>query len=146
VRAVLTVLLASAGGCSEVTGAFYATYADAERAGAVARGWVPSFTPRSATDIREVHDLDTNDQWLRFRVPAGDTSVAAGAAPLSLSEARRFARKSPSAIGRWLPELRDPPLITPRSGVRAYRHPGPGPGARCIALDTRENEAYAWSC
>jgi hypothetical protein len=145
-RALLTVLLASGGGCSEVVGASYATYADAERAGAVARGWLPSFMPRSATDIREVHDLDTNAQWLRFRVPAGDTSVATGAAPLPMIEARRSARKPPSAIGRWLPELRDPPLVTPRASVRAYRHLGPGPGARCIALDTRQNEAYAWSC
>ena len=145
-RALLLALLVGASGCSEVMGASYATYGDAERAGAVARGWIPSFVPRSATDIREVHDLDTSEQWLRFRVPVGDTSVAIGAAPLPLSDARRSARKPPPAVGPWLPELRDPPLITPRAGVRAYRHRGPGPGARCVALDTRENLAYAWSC
>jgi hypothetical protein len=146
VRVLVAVLLAGSSGCSEVMATSYVTYAEAERAGAVTRGWIPPFVPRSATDIREVHDLDTNEQWLRFSVPAGDTSVALGATLLPLSEARQLARTPPSVMGPWLPELRDPPLVTPRSGIRAYRHRRTGIGANCVALDTRENRAYVWRC
>ena len=53
-------------GCGEIRSVTYATYGDAIAAGAQRRGWLPSFVPATATDIREVHDIDTNTQWLRF--------------------------------------------------------------------------------
>ena len=145
-RSLLIVFLLLGSGCAETMTASYATYSDAERAGAVARGWIPTFVPRSATDILEAHDLDTNHQWLRFRVPAGDTAVAVSGTPISLAVARQTASSPPAGLAPWLPELRDPPLVTPRSGIRIYRHAPSGIGAWCVALDTRENLVYAWSC
>jgi hypothetical protein len=50
----------------------YASYADALKDGAVKRGWVHDFVPSSAVDIRESHNLDTNEQWLTFRFDAAD--------------------------------------------------------------------------
>jgi hypothetical protein len=146
VRLFLLSIIALAGGCSEMVESSYATYADAERAGAVGRGWVPAFVPRSATAIREAHDLDTNDQWLRFRLPDGDTLGAVGAVALPLNEARLSTGKPPAIVQPWLAELRDPPLITARAGIRTYRHPDAGLGARCVALDLSAAEAYVWSC
>ena len=146
VRSLLVAVLVVSSGCEETVTASYPTYADAERAGAVARGWIPSFVPRSATEIREVHDLDTNQQWLRFRVPQGDTSVAVGASVIPLTTARQTGSAPPSGMNPWLPELRDPPLVTPRAGIRAYRHSRTGLGAACVALDAQESVAYAWSC
>ena len=140
------MLALSGGACAETVTASYATYSDAEQAGAVARGWIPAFVPHSATEIREAHELDTNRQWVRFRVPPGDTSVAVGGTLVSLTEARQTVPKPPRAVTPWLPELRDPPLLTPRSGIGVYRHARAGNGAACVALDTRENLAYAWSC
>ena len=145
-RSLLVAVLIVSTGCGETATVSYPTYADAERAGAVARGWIPRFVPRTATEIREAHNLDTNQQWLRFRVPRGDTSVAVGATVMPLAEARQSASKPPSGVGRWLPELRDPPLVTPRAGIRAYRHAATGLGAACVALDGQESVAYAWSC
>lgn len=49
----------------------YATFTEAESAG-LFRGWVPANVPRSAYDIREVHDLDSNDCCASFRLPAAD--------------------------------------------------------------------------
>jgi hypothetical protein len=139
---IFTALCAS---CGEVQSASYATYADAIAGGAQQRGWLPPFVPTSATDIREVHDLDSNTQWLRFRVPVGDTSVGTGAARISISEAASRAPKPPGAMGDWLPELRNPPLITRRSGIQAYRHSG-HLGARCVAIVPSDGLAYAWTC
>lgn len=59
-------------GCADKVDEAYATYADAERAGAVERGWVPAFVPSSAHDLDETHDLDTSAQTLRFKLPPSD--------------------------------------------------------------------------
>ena len=50
----------------------YPTWAEAQRAGAVARGWIPDFVPSSAREIRDTHDLDTNRQTLQFTAPPSD--------------------------------------------------------------------------
>ena len=53
------LVLTTAACTAEQPRATYATYADAERDGAVRRGWIPPYVPRSATDIAEVHDAFT---------------------------------------------------------------------------------------
>lgn len=44
--------------------------AQAERVGAIEAGWIPDWIPGGATDIHEVHDLDTNESMLAFKLPA----------------------------------------------------------------------------
>ena len=39
-------------------------YTEAQASGIMDRGWVPHYIPRSATDIHEQHDLDTN--WVKM--------------------------------------------------------------------------------
>jgi hypothetical protein len=42
-------------------------YADRRSAGgAIARGWIPEILPDDASDIREVHNMDTNATWCCF--------------------------------------------------------------------------------
>jgi hypothetical protein len=53
--------LALYSGCSERFESSYADKAAAVEDGAVRRGWIPPWVPESATAIREVHDLDTNE-------------------------------------------------------------------------------------
>lgn len=56
-------------GCNEQVEESYSTYSEAQRAGAVERGWVPTFVPSSARELRDSHDLDTSRQTLRFTIP-----------------------------------------------------------------------------
>ena len=42
----------------------FANYAEAKASGIMDRGWVPHWIPKSATDIHEQHDLDTN--WVKM--------------------------------------------------------------------------------
>jgi hypothetical protein len=63
-----TVVLTLAG-CSDVYTETYATWQEAKDAGAVQRGWIGSFVPTSAVDIKETHNIDTNVQTLLFAVP-----------------------------------------------------------------------------
>ena len=53
----------------------YASLEEAIADGAVTRGWIPPFVPRSARDLRERHNIDTNEIWLAFAYQEGDLSV-----------------------------------------------------------------------
>lgn len=79
---ILLVAMALSGGCSEVDEGRYASWADADRAGVVERGWIPPFVPQSARDIHDVHDLDTNRQRLSFTIdPTAVRPMVEGLAP-----------------------------------------------------------------
>jgi hypothetical protein len=39
-------------------------YTEAQASGIMDRGWIPHYIPKSATDINEQHDLDTN--WVKM--------------------------------------------------------------------------------
>ena len=54
--------------CGEVITETYATWQEASDAGAVRRGWMRSFVPTSAIDLKDTHDLDSNAQTLLFTV------------------------------------------------------------------------------
>ena len=68
-------LLLSLVACSDVMDESYASWPDAERAGAIRRGWVPAFVPASAHDIRDIHNLDTNAQTLEFSTNPSDVQA-----------------------------------------------------------------------
>lgn len=58
------VLLAACGEYKEVS---YSDFAAAKADGAMARGWIPEWIPRSAVQIQEAHDLDSNRSALALR-------------------------------------------------------------------------------
>ena len=46
---------------------FYPSLADAEKDGAITRGWIPDdLLPSSSRAIREVHDLSPSREWCAF--------------------------------------------------------------------------------
>jgi hypothetical protein len=63
--AMLSVVVATAA-CGEVREVAYPSLADAVNDGAINRGWVPAWLPKTARDLKEKHDLDTNSSILRF--------------------------------------------------------------------------------
>jgi hypothetical protein len=66
--AVVVSALLGLAACSETFDSTYATFSEAQREGATIRGWVPAWLPPNATNIREVHDIDTNRFMLGFTV------------------------------------------------------------------------------
>ncbi len=67
--------LALGGACHESPESSYASYEEARRAGAVERGWIPSLVPAGALNIREKHDLDTNEVWGVFDFADADVEA-----------------------------------------------------------------------
>ena len=53
----------------------FRTYEELEASGLIDRGWISPYLPRSATDIEESHDLDTNRGWASFKYKPGDLMV-----------------------------------------------------------------------
>jgi len=72
---VSSCLFLSLAACSEAIEEHYANLADAERAGATERGWIPAFVPDSAQNISDIHDLDRNSQTLDFTVARSDVQT-----------------------------------------------------------------------
>jgi photosystem II stability/assembly factor-like uncharacterized protein len=103
----------------------YPTYADAMRGGARERGWLPDFVPTTATAIREVHNLDSGEQWLRFALPPAELdALATRFRPVSPYQAGSH-RRPPRWSGRWVREAGMPcPVIRRLDGMG-------GSGALC---------------
>jgi hypothetical protein len=85
-RRLVALLLLSLAACTEQMEESYSTWADADRAGAVTRGWIPTFIPASAREIRDSHDLDSNRQTLWFVLPPSDVAaMVEGFPPVSIA-------------------------------------------------------------
>jgi hypothetical protein len=127
----------------------YPTYAAALADGAVARGWVPDQVPQDATDIHEIHDLDTEEVWIRFSFTgdarAGFAHSCTEADPLHVAWPRATRRLS------WWPEDMLQAATRPASPYHFFRCAAPDryPGqsysiATFLALVDGQQKAWYW--
>jgi len=121
-------------GCGEQQEATYADRRAALRAGAIERGWVPEWIPKTARDLREVHNVDTNQSMLSFRYDRGDRlSVPGSCSPATTVSAPPF------RVASW------PRDIPPGSGVSTrYAFFSCESGRAFLALLVGRDEAYYW--
>ncbi len=119
----------------------YVTFQDAVKAGAVGdEKWIPVLLPPSATDIREAHNLDTNEVWLFFRLNSADPHFMARQCTRIPEDKLRLARKRP---GKWWPErLVQGGERTP--SAEAYRHYECGTKS-FLSVDAANKVAYYWA-
>ena len=135
---VLTLLLVGTvfalAACAETMEASYATVAEAEAAGAIAKGWVPDWLPPSATSIREAHNLDTNNFMVRFAVPKGtDFQLPSACKPVALN----VPTKPPFRRSWW-------PSDVPASGLATHRHSFFGCNRTFVAYSVAQGEGFVW--
>ncbi len=93
----VAVLIACSG---DVRDAAFTTYQEALASGAMEQGWVPVWVPREATEIREVHNIDTNESALSFVLPPGNQWTPP--APCQRAEGGEF--PEPAFSRAWLPQ------------------------------------------
>lgn len=112
----LIAIAVSAWGCvgpfSEDFESHYADVGAARHDGAFVRGWLPEIVPEEATDIWEVHNVDSNRTWACFGIPKGPAPVRT---LLEKAGAHRIARplvtRPPGILGPpkwWLPSMAQP--------------------------------------
>jgi hypothetical protein len=83
----------------------YTTFREAEQAGAIRRGgWVPTWTPQTARDIVEIHNIDTNYQLLTYTFDVYATTAFLAACSSVEKTHVALPRLAPPTW--WPPELR----------------------------------------
>ena len=139
---IVSFLLVSACHCGEERETRYARYEDAVQDGAIRRGWIPPFLPRSARSIIERHDIDTNETWIKFDFSETDRRslrVAPDCVSISMAEAW-----FPRPVDWWPAALRAGTtssefvyfaceFLKPSNAHRGY-----------LALSTKNPLAYYW--
>ena len=98
----LTAATFAAAACTDdILDASYQDQPAAVAAGAVERGWIPSWVPPDATQLREVHNVDTNQSALFFRLPPG----SAWQPPQECAPAVGGQFSEPAFSRPWIPDL-----------------------------------------
>ena len=54
---------------------YFSDYQALEESGLIERGWIPAYLPRSAYEINETHNIDTNIVQIRFKFKQNDISL-----------------------------------------------------------------------
>lgn len=132
--------------CSDIVAEHYKTYDDAVSAGAAARGWLPSFVPRTAYEIDLIHDLDINHQWIHFRAgPESIPSILQNMKVASLPELKKKKIVKPKGIKQWPTELDKIMFATPRASFRFFSTCS-SIDCLCIAIDSSNGDVFGWTC
>ena len=62
-----------------ISESYYKDYEEAKKSGIMDKGWIPTFIPKSSTDIFEQHNIDVNWVRMRFKYRIGDISTTRNA-------------------------------------------------------------------
>jgi hypothetical protein len=121
--------------CGERAEVFYADGSAARRAGAVERGWIPGWLPKSARDIHEVHDIDTNQGLLTCSFDPADGPVLTQSC---VQIGREALGSVPFTVSWW-------PNDVPPSSLATHRHVY----YRCqneafLAVSVKDGQLYYW--
>jgi hypothetical protein len=122
-------------GCTETHEAYYPTYEAAVAAGAISHGWIPHWLPKSAVEIREKHDLDTNQSMLTFRYGTEQLAFEK-----DCTQVDPFNPKEPPFKVSWWP------TDVPASRFSTYRHVfySCEGGQAFLALLPSSTEVFYW--
>ncbi|PJK98460.1 hypothetical protein B9Y85_20900 [Stenotrophomonas maltophilia] len=121
--------------CSLVMDSSFDTQQQAIDADMVNKGWIPDWVPHEATDLREVHDLDSNTSALAFAKPP--------AIPLQLPadcQATTFNNSNPVAFNRhWWPSN-----ATLSASYRVFRCAPESRKSVFVAINRTEGRVLFW--
>ena len=129
---VLGAMLAS---CRERPEVLYPDAAAARQAGAVRRGWIPDWLPKSSRNIHEIHDLDTNQEMLAFSFSPADTPDLAR---LCKQVQRDGLKPVPFSVRWWPNDVPPSPLVTHRHVYHEC------PGGAYVAVSVQDGELFYW--
>jgi hypothetical protein len=118
----------------------YANLDEARRDGAVDRGWVPSWVPAGAREIRQAHDGDTNRRWGLFNFPPEDAAPLHATLGPEISLAGKHV-DAPRRIEWWPVILRDQLDADQISTTGLEAHARPDDGL-IVVVNWRQGRAY----
>jgi hypothetical protein len=120
--------------CSEQIDEKYPDLDAAKKAGAIERGWLPEWLPRTSREINASHDLDTNISTLMLRFSSGE-----GWTPPPSCSGASVADVPAAHGGRDWPSDVPPRFSTPRHAYLKCEG-----GTAFLAVNTHTGELYYW--
>ncbi|MCK4847118.1 MAG: hypothetical protein KAS88_05540 [Deltaproteobacteria bacterium] len=120
------------------------TYSDHEaavKAGEIERGWMPTYIPTSAKEIRTRHNIDTNNLWWSFYYDPKDYDFMDKSCKKAEKNDLLFTRKR-QAFDWWPEELIDGSSEF-LDNEQSYNYYTCDKTAN-LAVDTTKSKAYLW--
>jgi hypothetical protein len=131
-------------GCSERIESSYSSLSEASNNSAIARGWVPDSLSGDVLEIKEKHDLDTNEVWGTFRFPKGrnplDQSMVESMSPDVISKLTFRVR----GVGFWPPSLY-PPIQANRASSEGFEFLADPKQHFIFAINREADLGFYWS-
>ncbi len=123
----------------EITESYYDTY---EKIAAVPNifdvGWIPRWLPKTAKQIKESHDIDTNETWITFEFSISDkfyeTCLSVKKSDVDLPSEQRVNR-FPSFVAEALSSIKN-------NAIDFYQCDKDG--NRYLAIDGQRMRGYIW--
>ncbi len=122
------------------TSASYENYSEvASTPGLFDSGWIPLWLPKSAFNIKESHNVDTNESWLMFNYIASDTFYLS----CTLVSKNDIHFPSIDRVGRF-PDFVMHNFGKLQSDDSLTFYDCEGAKGKKIALKSKDNTAYVW--
>ena len=134
VLALGTAVLAAS--CNERPEVAYPNRAAVEAHGAIRRGWIPDWIPKSSRDLHEMHDLDTNKSMLVFQYDPKE-QIQFGGACEAISPGS--VPRAPFRAGWW--RFEGPPSELAQDRQVLYSCEA---GRAYLAIEAKKGEVYYW--
>jgi len=124
----------------EVTSASYENYSEvASIPGLFDAGWIPLWLPKSASNIRESHHIDTNESWLIFNYTASDKFYSS----CTLVSKNDMHFPSIERVGRF-PDFVANNFSKLHSDDSLTFYECDGANGKKLAINNKDNTAYVW--
>ena len=134
----LTAATCAAAACTDdILDASYPDQPAAVAAGAIERGWIPSWIPADATQLREVHNVDTNQSALVFSLPPR----SAWQPPQECDPAVAGQFSEPAFSRDWIPDIEQGYDLFACPGERASAQPQLYAG---LAVSHNKQQVFHW--
>lgn len=123
----------------EITCVSFPSYDDAQPA--IEAGWLPKWLPRSAYDINESHDIDSNISWMSFHFSKSERFYEPFCSVVEKQRTRIPDVRYVKRFSIFVQEMHNE-LIT-NTNLQFYDCSEPQ-WERYLAINERENLAYSW--
>lgn len=134
---VLASLLCACGGDKRES--YYKSLAEADKDGAITRGWIPYFLPTTSHEIHETHELSPSIEWCSFEFAAADSEKfrsflkPVGVLPGTLT-------RIPNPAVSWWPEV-----LRGNLNLTSIRNSGLAPSIFEQPASSVENQIYLFA-
>jgi hypothetical protein len=124
----------------EITRISFSSYDDAQPA--IQAGWLPEWLPKSAYEISESHDIDSNISWTKFRFSTSERFREPFCTSVDKQRVRvpdvRYVKRFPVFVREMHKEL------TVNTNLQFYDC-SEAQWERYLAINGKNNLAYSWA-